>query len=260
MKIDNCGRVLLRAMSTAALLAALVLSNGCTTSAGPSRAAAASWPSPPPPAEEGRYVLQPGDVISVTFFFTPRFDTTARIRPDGFVSLAPVDEVRAAGLTTRELDAMLTTLAAKRIDDPELTVGVVEYSSRKVYVGGEVKENGLYQLQQRMTVLQAILSAGGPLPTADLNSVVIIRRDANDTPRAYAVKLDEDLSTGIIVNDAYLAPFDVVYVPPSAITKLDRVVDQYVRKLIPINLGAGFNYIKNADTATSIQVAPQLNR
>lgn len=259
MKTRQNGRVLPHAAGVFLLTVVAILLGGCTTATGPARGTVASWPPPPPAAEASRYVLQPGDVISVTFFFTPRFDATAKIRPDGFVSLAPVDEVRAAGLTTRELDAMLTALAAKRIDNPELTVGVAEFSGRKIYVGGEVKNNGLHPLQHRMTVLQAILSAGGSLPTADLNNVVIIRRGADDAPRAYAVNIAADLNSGEIRNDAHLEPFDVVYVPPSAITKLDRIVDQYVRKLIPINLGAGFNYIKNADSNTSIQVAPQLN-
>jgi len=259
MKTGHNGRVLpwTAGLLLLALVAALPI--GCATSTGPSRSATASWPPPPPPPEESRYVLQPGDVISVTFFFTPRFDATAKIRPDGFVSLAPVDEVRAAGLTTRELDAMLTALAAKRVDNRELTVGVVEFSSRKIYVGGEVRDNGLYPMQQRMTVLQAILSAGGSLPTADLNNVVVIRRGSDEAPHAYAVNIAADLNSGDIRNDTYLAPFDVIYVPASAITKVDRFVDQYIRKLIPINLGAGFNYIKNADAGTGIEVVPQLN-
>lgn len=136
--------------------------------------------SPPSPVqEEGKekeYVLQPGDVISVAFFYFPRLDTTVKIRPDGYISMPPIDDVKAAGLNARELDEKLTGLYAERIENPELTVTVKEFATQKVYVGGEVKNAGFFDLENNMTSLQAIFKAGGALNTGNLESVIIIRR------------------------------------------------------------------------------------
>lgn len=212
-------------------------------------------PVSPAQAEEKEYVLQLGDVISVTFFYFPRLDTTLKIRPDGYISMAPIDDVKAAGHTTRELDEKLTRLYAERIENPELTVTVKEFATQKVYVGGEVKSAGIYDLEMNMTALQAIFRAGSVLTTGNLESVIIIRRERNGTPSFFSVSLAQDKESKKITNDIYLSPLDVVYVPQTKIARINQFVDQYINKLIPISLHAGFNFIKNLNGGNAAVVS-----
>ena len=148
-----------------------------------------------------RVILSPGDVISVNFFYFPRLDSTQKIRPDGYISVVPIDDVKAAGLTTRDLDEKLTKLYAGRIENPELTVIVKEFAAQKVYVGGEVRGEGIYYLEMNMTALEAIFRAGGTLNTGNLESIIIIRKKKDGTPRVLSVNLAQDIKSKKIKND-----------------------------------------------------------
>lgn len=207
-------------------------------------------------AEEKEYILQRGDVISVAFFYFPRLDITMKIRPDGYISMAPIDDVKAAGLTTRELDEKLTGLYTERIENPELTVTVKEFATQKIYVGGEVKSAGFFDLENNMTTLQAIFRAGGALNTGNLESVIIIRREKDGSPRLFSINLKQDIESKKIKNDIYLSPLDVVYIPQTMIARIDQFVEQYIDKLLPISLHAGFNFIKNLNGGKTVVVSP----
>jgi len=195
------------------------------------------------PAEETEYVLQPGDVITVTFFYFPHLNTTVKIRPDGYISIAPIDDVKTAGLTTRELDELLTKRYTGRIENPELTVVLKEFAGQKIYVGGEVKNGGVLDYELNITALQAIFKAGGKLNTGNLGSVIIFRKKKDGTAQIFNINLGVDSDSKRIINDVYLRPLDVVYVPQTQIAQVNEYVDQYIRKLIPISMNAGFSYI-----------------
>lgn len=196
-----------------------------------------------PPAQEQEYILHPGDTITVSFFYFPKLDTTTKIRPDGYISLVPIDDVKAAGYTTRQLDEILTKLYAERIENPELTVVVKDFTSQKVYVGGEVKNSGLYDLETDMTAFGAILKAGGVLKTGNLESVIVIRKTSDETPKLFSVNLEDTIDPQKSAGEFYLQPHDVVYVPETLIAQLNQFVDQYIKKMIPISLNAGFSYV-----------------
>jgi protein involved in polysaccharide export with SLBB domain len=193
--------------------------------------------------EQTEYILCPGDTISISFFYFPRFDTTVKIRPDGYISLIPLDDVKAAGLTAKELDELLTELYADRIENPELTVTVREFSSQKIYVGGEVKNAGIYEIESDMTPLQAVLKAGGALETGNLKSVIVMRKTAERTPQLFSVNLEDALDPQKSTSEFHLQPYDVVYVPETLIAQLNQFVYRYIDRMIPISLNAGFSYV-----------------
>lgn len=192
---------------------------------------------------DAKYVLHAGDTISVTFFYFPRLDTTVKIRPDGYISLVPLDDVKAAGYTARQLDEILTKLYAERIENPELTVSVKEFTFQKIYVGGEVKNSGLYDLETDMTALRAVLRAGGVLKTGNLESVIVIRKTPEGNPQLFSINLEDTIDPQKSTNEFYLQPQDVVYVPETMIAQLNQFVDQYIERMIPISLNAGFSYV-----------------
>jgi polysaccharide export outer membrane protein len=108
-----------------------------------------------------------------------------------------------------------------------------------VYVGGEVNKPGVIPMPGRLIALEAIIEAGGfKMETAKLKSVVVIRQregkfqgsliDFSGTPNGEAGP------------PFYLQPRDIIYVPETAIVKVDRWVDQYIYKILPMLKNVGF--------------------
>ena len=187
------------------------------------------------------YVLQVADEIQVRVFQIPELEDTVRIRPDGKVSLLLIDDVQAAGLTTAELDKVLTARYAEFYVNPRLTVVVRNFANLKVYVGGEVGQPALLPLNGELTALSAILQAGGFKDTASRSSVILLRRGPDNKPITMKLNLLDVIEEGNV--DAPLQPFDVVYVPRKFVSKANLFIQQYIRDLIPIATSANFTYI-----------------
>ena len=185
--------------------------------------------------------LGPGDGLDFKFFNTPELNDSQTVRPDGKITLQLIGEVMVQGKTPEELRAELIRLYIPALKNPEVVVIVRSLSDRRVYVGGEVNKPGIIPMPSRLTALEAIIEAGGfKMDTAKLKSVVIIRQregklrgsliDFSGTPNGEAGP------------PIYLQPRDIVYVPETAIVKVDRWVDQYIYKILPRNLGFGITW------------------
>lgn len=133
--------------------------------------ATAVAPIVPPPD----YVIGASDILTVTFWRDKDMTTDVTVRPDGKINLPLIDEVQAAGLTPEQLDARITEMSKRLIEDPNVTVVVKQINSRYVFVSGEVGKQGPIPLLQPMTVLQAISLAGGMTPYAKSKEITIIR-------------------------------------------------------------------------------------
>lgn len=190
---------------------------------------------------EAMYRIQVGDELTIKVYERPELDETIQVRPDGRISVLLLDDVPAAGLTTEELDLRLTNRYREFYRDPRVTVIVRTFANLRVFVGGEVGRPGTIPLQGKVTVLGAVMAAGGFRGTAKTDNVVLIRQGSSNEPVITKVNLKDVINDGAA--DLELEPFDVVYVPMSTIAKMDKFVDQYIRQLVPISLNAGFQYI-----------------
>lgn len=192
-----------------------------------------------------KYVLAPGDVVEIKFFYHSQLNERTPIRPDGRISLQLVDDIQASGLTPMELDQALTEAYARHIKDPELSVLVKEFAQRQVYVGGEVNQPGLIRSQESISALRAIFQSGGFKDTGNLESVVILRYDGTPTPVFLIVNLKNTLKHGAEQQDIWLQPYDVVFVPKTYIASANQFMSEYVDKMIPIqrSIGLFWNFI-----------------
>ena len=178
------------------------------------------------------YFLRPGDAISIKFFYHPDLNETLMIGPDGKISLQLIDDVLAAGLTTSQLDELLTKEYDQYLKHTSISVIVREYSGLKAYVGGEVMRPGFISLKGNMSVLQSIFEAQGFRETAKPENVVLIRKGPGNKPVAMVIDLESVISGEQMENDIYLMPSDIVYVPKTFIAKVGKVVDQYLRRVL----------------------------
>jgi protein involved in polysaccharide export with SLBB domain len=207
------------------------------------------------------YFIGVGDRLAVKFYYHSELNEEQIVRPDGKITLQLVGEVPAAGSSTAQLTTALKELYRERLNNPEVavivrdvtipeaTVTVKEFVSRKVYVSGEVARPGPVSLTGRLRAFDAVISAGGTLNSAELETVVLIRYNGSSSPLVYSLNLD--LVRSGELPDVLLKPYDIVYVPKSVIAQVDLFVDQYINKLIPQNVSFPFMY--NFNPTVSVQ-------
>jgi protein involved in polysaccharide export with SLBB domain len=182
--------------------------------------------------ENQTYILGVGDLIDVKFFYNEKLNDEVTIRPDGKISLQLIGDVEAAGLTPPQLGSRLAGKYSKFLELPEVTVIVKDFTSQKIYVGGEVPRPKQISLKGMLRTLDAVIEAGGVLDTAKLENVVLIRQDNTRRPVVYSLDLKKVMSGEI--PDVILRPYDIIYVPKTKIAKLNQFADQYIYKLLPI--------------------------
>ena len=183
--------------------------------------------------EEPEYRLRYGDVLDIKFLYHPELNETLVVRPDGRITVPALGDVRIVGHTPMQVDSLVTEGLSRAFGALEVSVIVRELGVQNVYVLGEVGTPGEYPLMRRMTVLQALAAARGHLNTAELKSVLLIRRDPGGRPVAQQLNLTGDaLESGAAV-DPILAPLDIVYVPKTFIAQVDLFLDQYFARLLP---------------------------
>jgi protein involved in polysaccharide export with SLBB domain len=184
------------------------------------------------------YRLQVGDRLNVKFPYHAKHNQELPIRPDGKITLEPTGELVAEGLTPPELEDLIKQRSSRVLKNPEVVVIVTQIGDRRAYVGGEVGRPGFVPVQDGMTPLQAVLAAGGFKDTARKDSVLYIARGTNGAYQASRVDLDAVLREGA-AETVRLTGSDVVYVPATRIANMDTFVDQYIRKVMPVDSRAG---------------------
>ena len=155
-------------------------------------------------------VLAPGDVLKLTFSGAPDLSQVQRIRSDGKVSLPQIGQVEAAGKRLGEFQEDLSRLYKSKLTNTEVVVAL-ESSSIPVYVSGAVNKPGKVALERPMTVLEAIMEAGGPSNLASLKKVVVIR---NSGGKHFTQTFDlSPALRGQATPAFYLRPYDMINVP-----------------------------------------------
>lgn len=222
----------------------LVVAFAVLCGAGPARADVSPAVSAAPPVTSGDwYVLQPGDVLEVKFFYNPELNQAQPVRPDGRISLELIGDAQAAGKTVEQLRGHLAERYAATLKQPEVVVIVKEVAPRRIYVGGEVNSPGLLRVPGSLTALQAIFEAGGFKRSGQMKQVVILRYQGTPEPLFMTLDLKSSLNKGGPARDVPLQPFDVVWVPKTRVAKLNDFVDQYFRQLTPVPVVLGLNYM-----------------
>ncbi|MBI3774842.1 MAG: polysaccharide biosynthesis/export family protein [Gammaproteobacteria bacterium] len=203
---------------TILLLAALL--SACVTVPG------SAPPLPPPiPSEtavaDKAYVIGVDDRVQVSVWKNLDLSITVPVRPDGKISVPLIGDVQAGGLTPEQVAARVTEKLTYYMRDPAVAVIVTELRSHeflsRVRVTGAVRTQRSMTHRQGMTVLDAVLEAGGINEFASPNRSKLYRtmRSAQGDVKTetYSVKLGEILDEGKLETNFVLLPGDVIAVP-----------------------------------------------
>lgn len=171
---------------------------------------------------EDRYRLQPGDVLEVQFRYSPEFNQTVTVQPDGYISLEIGGDLKVAGFTVEETRQAILRQANKRLQDPVATIMLKEFQRPYFVVAGEVTQPGKIEMRERVTAIQAIMLAGGMKETARSSQVVVFRKINSDVAEVKLLNLKNIRRTSDLENDLTLQAGDMVFVPRDKISKIER--------------------------------------
>ena len=128
-------------------------------------------------ADRDHYVIGCEDVLNIHVWKEEALSRTLPVRMDGNISLPLIREIKAAGLTPLQLEALITEGLKRFYENPTVSVTVMEANSFKVYVSGQVKTPGVYKLRSETTILQIIPMAGGFTDWAKQKKILVIRKE-----------------------------------------------------------------------------------
>ena len=189
-------------------------------------AAIASAQTVPFADRDPRYHLQPSDILDLHYRYSPEFDQTITVQPDGFVTLQLVGDLKLQGLTVDQAKTAILARASERLKDPEITLVLKEFEKPYFVVGGEVTTPGKFEMRGQVNAMQAIAMAGGfKAPSAKHSQVILFRRVGPDLARTEILDLKAAMSpTGASEPLTDLRPGDMLIVPQNRISKIERLV------------------------------------
>lgn len=170
------------------------------------------------------YRLTKSDVVEINFTFSPEFNQSLTIQPDGFVALRGVGLVFAEGLTIAELRQAISKAYAGFLHNPEVDVSLKDFERPYFLASGEVSRPGKYELRGDLTVNEALAIAGGFTQQARHSQVVLFRRVSLDVAEAHLIDAKKMLDSRNLREDWHLQPGDFIYVPQSRISKIRKFV------------------------------------
>lgn len=167
-----------------------------------------------PEAATDQYRIGPGDQLQLFVWRNPELSTTVPVRPDGKISTPLVENMVAIGKTPSQLARDMEAVLGEYVRSPKVNVIVLQPVSvfSQVRIVGQVLKPQALPYRQGMTVLDAVLGAGGLTNYASGNRAKIIRADGGKT-REIRVKLDKLLNGGDMTQNVELRPGDVLVVP-----------------------------------------------
>ncbi len=174
-----------------------------------------------------QYLVGPRDILNITVWEHPELTIPAGefrsaesagnvVGEDGNIFYPYAGIVKAAGKTVEEIRAELTAKLSKYIEQVQLDVRVTAYRSQRVYVVGEVAQQGIQLVKDiPLTVLEAINAAGGVTANADQRNITLTRDG-----KTYSINLLSLYEGGDISQNVMLKGGDVLNVPDQLFNKV----------------------------------------
>lgn len=162
------------------------------------------------------YRISSADLISVTVYQDLDMNRKVRVNANGTISMPLIGGVRVGGMTLIEAQAAIEAKLAQYLVSPQVSLFIEEYGNKTVFVMGEVQRPGSLPIptESRMTVLEAISTAGGFTPIAAQDRTRVLR-NVNGVSISYTIEVKAITQQGQKEKDMVLEPNDVIYVPQS---------------------------------------------
>jgi polysaccharide export outer membrane protein len=158
------------------------------------------------------YLLQPGDIVTVSVWKEQDLQHEVLVRPDGAISFPLAGEINVDGKSVEELRVDLVARLKRFVPDPVVTVAVKAIGGNRIYVLGKVLRPGEFPFSNPIDVMQALSLAGGANSFAQVNDIVILRRE-NSAQRALPFHYSDVERGKNLQQNVLLQSGDTVVVP-----------------------------------------------
>lgn len=160
------------------LAAACALLGACSTVEDAPKGEAAYAAIPAAPAVGQDYRIAPDDVLRIQVYHEPGLSLEdAQVTAAGMVRMPLIGDVPVAGLSAGEAsDVVAGKLGQRYLVSPQVTIFVKKAVGRRITVDGEVRDPGLFPIDGRIGLLQAVAMAKGPTRLASLRQVIVVRQ------------------------------------------------------------------------------------
>lgn len=142
------------------------------------------------------YRLNPGDKLTIDVYRDKDLTQSVQIRPDGKITVPLVGDVAAAGKTAMQLRDAISAGLKEYIQQPVVTVIVAETAPQVVYVMGEVTKPGPLVINGRLTVMQALATAGGFTDFANRKDIRVLHKTATGLVQTFHFNYKDALDEG----------------------------------------------------------------
>ncbi len=170
------------------------------------------------------YRLSKSDTVDINFTFSPDFNQTLTVQPDGFVALKGAGTLLAEGLTVPQMQQAVAYAYRGFLREPEVTVTLKDFDKPYFLASGEVARPGKYELRGDLTVNEAVAIAGGFTQQARHSQVVVFRRISAYVAESHVLDVKKMLDSRDLHEDLHLQPGDFIFVPQSRISKIRRYI------------------------------------
>lgn len=188
---------------------------------------------------EKEYYIQVGDIVQVRKEpVQPDVDPLEiPVLPDGKIQLPYLTRgVEVAGLTTDQAADKVRRLLRRIERDPIITLNIISFAPRQVYVGGEVQAPAAVPYRGKsMSVLDALFTTGSYTDRSNLEQVIVMRYQGVGTkPLVMALDVTEAITNNDLTQNVALMPEDIIVVPRTRIANANLFVEQYINRMLPL--------------------------
>lgn len=174
------------------------------------------------------YRIRNGDKISVKFLYQSELnEPSIVVRPDGYVSLQLIEDIKVEGLTATEIKTRLEKLYNESLINPVISVNVVEFVPASVFIGGQVAKPGKYSLRDADTIVQTIFLAGGFTRDANRRMILYARSTGDKKWSVQQINALKLIDNSLSQQDLTLQDGDYIFVPDSKISKFNKALEGF---------------------------------
>ena len=164
------------------------------------------------------YIIGNGDVLKITVYDNPDLTTVARVSEEGVIFFPLIGEVKLAELSVSEAAEKITSLLNDGyIVEPQVSVFIDEFRSRKVVIMGQVEKPGLYALKGQISFLELLSKAGGLTDKSGRNAIIKRGDSPEGSERIITVDLQKLLEEGDTSLDIEIKDSDSVYIAEAGV-------------------------------------------
>jgi polysaccharide export outer membrane protein len=179
--------------------------------------------------------LGPGDELEIAVWRNPDLGGRYVVGSNGEFFVPLIGAVQTDGVGVTVIREKIVESLRAYLKDPQVTLTVTNYHSRKVFVLGEVQRPGIFSLgNQSMSLVDAIALAGGLTLDGKGKQILRIPVEGRTTGEVEAFDIDKLFKQGDMTQNPRLANGDIIYIPPTTIANVDRFFKHFRNIMEPI--------------------------